>query len=86
MLAGGVVVVSPIALINSIASGWFTKEMQSFLVIELNLNVSASSGKVSFLSGLIDSSLACGHLLFHSFEGSGQPRLHLSIRAHEAVP
>ena len=42
VLAGGVVVMLPSELINAIESGWFTKEMQSVLAIELNMNDHAS--------------------------------------------
>ena len=47
VLADGETVMSPVDLINAIASGILTKEMQSFLVIELNRNASASSVKSS---------------------------------------
>ena len=47
VLACGVVVVSTADVINAIASGRFTKEMQYFLAVELNLNTSESSGKSS---------------------------------------
>ena len=86
VLACGVVVMSHIELINAITSRWVTKDMQSFLVIEFNLNALVSSGKSSLLSGVIDSALKCGCLLLHTFEVSIQHYLRLYMKYPEAVP
>ena len=60
--------------------------MRAVLVIELILNASASSGKVSLLTGVINSALACGRLILHTFEDSGQHHYRLCARAPEDVP
>ena len=47
VFVGEVVVLSPVDLTNAMSYVLFTKETQSFLVIELNLKASMSSGKSS---------------------------------------
>ena len=47
VLESGLVFMSPVEIINTISSGRSTKEMQSYMVIELNLNISESSRKSS---------------------------------------
>ena len=48
VLTKGLVVISHVELINAISSGLFTKDLQSFLFIELNLKVSMCVGESSF--------------------------------------
>ena len=43
-------------------------------------------GRVPLLSGVIDSALACGRLIRHAFEDSGQHYRRLCMRAPEALP